>query len=73
MVKVADLWKKVSDRYVSNYTCYRTINSIKTTLQNLWNRNMNIKTSLRPARNHSIKAIAHEDKFTENLPFLFDI
>ena len=33
---------------------------------------MNNKTSLRPGRNRSNIAIA-EDKFTENLPLLFDI
>ena len=34
---------------------------------------MNNKTSLRPGRNRSNKAIAEEEKFKENLPILFDI
>ena len=44
--EVVNLGKKVSNGCISNYTCYKTINSIKTTSQNLWNRYMNIKTSL---------------------------
>jgi len=42
-------------------------------LQNLWNQYMNIKTSLRPGWNRTNKAIAKEEKFTENLRQLFDI
>ena len=34
---------------------------------------MNIKTSLCPGRNRSNKAIAEEEKFTENFLLLFDI
>ena len=65
--------EKVSDGYVSNYTCYRIINIIKTTLQNLWNRYVNIETILLPGQNRGNAAIVEEEKFTENLPLLFDI
>ena len=71
--EVICLWKKIADGSTTNYKCYKSTNSTKTALQNLWNQYKKIKTSLRPDRQRSKKAITEEREFNEKLNKLFDI
>ena len=32
------MWKKIADGSTPNYKCYKSTNSTKTALQNLWNQ-----------------------------------
>ena len=69
------MWKKVADGSTSNYgsTCYKTLKSLKSKLQNMWNQYDRIRLSLRPNRKRSNKAIAQEQDFKNKLHTLFDI
>ena len=71
--EVINLWKKVADGSTSNCTCYKTLKSVKSKLQNMWNQYDRIRLSLRPNRKHSNKAIAQEQDFRDKLHILFDI
>ena len=63
----------MADGSTSNYTCYKTLKSVKSKLQNMWNQYDRIKLSFRPSRNRSIKAVAQEQDFKNKLHTLFDI
>ena len=72
-LEVINLWKKVADGSTSNYTCYKTLKSVKSKLQNMWNQYNRIRLSLRANRKRSNKAIAQEQDFKNKLHTLFDI
>ena len=71
--EVINLWKKVADGSNSNYTYYKTLKSVKSKLQSMWNQYHRIRWSLRPGPKRSIKAIAQEQDFNNTLHTLFDI